>query len=58
MARNAKKTEHVGAKKGRGAHYGPKWEAKRTSAQRRREEARRQTRAARRSRLDDTDGSA
>jgi hypothetical protein len=55
MASNAKKTEHAGPKKGRGAHYGPKWEAKRTSARRRREAARRQTRAARRSPPDDSD---
>jgi hypothetical protein len=37
MAYNAKKTEHVGAKKGSGAFYGPKAEAKKASNRRRRE---------------------
>lgn len=36
MALRAKKTEHVGAKKGRGAFYGHKAEAKRDSNRRRR----------------------
>lgn len=36
MARKAKKTEHSGAKKGRGAFYGRKAEAKKVSTQRRR----------------------
>jgi hypothetical protein len=35
MAYNAKKTEHAGAKKGRGAFYGPKAEAKKASNRRR-----------------------
>ena len=38
MAHNAKKTEHAGPKKGRGAFYGRKAEAKRQSSQRRRED--------------------
>ena len=33
-----KKTEHAGAKKGRGGYYGPKREAKRLSDKRRRTE--------------------
>jgi len=37
MASRASKTEHRGAKKGRGAFWGPKREAKRTSNRRRRE---------------------
>jgi hypothetical protein len=39
MAHNAKKTEHAGPKKGRGAFYGRKAEAKRQSNRRRREDA-------------------
>ncbi len=37
MANRASKTEHAGAKKGRGAFWGPKREAKRASNRRRRE---------------------
>ncbi len=37
MAFKARKTEHSGAKKGRGAFYGRKVEAKRASNRRRRE---------------------
>lgn len=38
MAWGAKKTEHAGAKKGTGAFYGRKAEAKRASNRRRRQE--------------------
>ncbi len=38
MAHNAKKTEHAGPKKGRGAFYGRKAEAKQQSNRRRRED--------------------
>jgi hypothetical protein len=38
MAHNAKKTEHTGSKKGRGAFYGRKADAKKQSNRRRREE--------------------
>jgi len=38
MAYNSKKTEHAGAKKGSGAFYGPKAEAKKASNRRRRED--------------------
>jgi len=41
MALKARKTEHSGAKKGRGAFYGWKVEAKRASNRRRREESKR-----------------
>jgi hypothetical protein len=37
MAHNAKETEHAGPKKGSGAFYGPKAEAKKESNRRRRE---------------------
>jgi len=37
MAYNAKKTEHAGAKKGRGAFYGRKVDAKKASNRRRRQ---------------------
>ena len=37
MANRAKKTEHAGAKKGRGAFWGRKREAKRASNRRRRQ---------------------
>ena len=40
MAHKAKKTEHAGLKKGRGAYFGRKREAKRESARRRRADAR------------------
>ena len=43
MANKAKKTEHAGAKKGSGAFYGPKAEAKKGSNRRRREEDKRAT---------------
>ena len=36
MAYKAKKTEHAGGKKGRGAYHGPKRDAKRESARLRR----------------------
>ena len=39
MANRARKTEHAGAKKGRGAFWGRKGEAKRASNRRRRETA-------------------
>ena len=42
MAHKAKKTEHAGPKKGRGAFYGPKAEAKRSSNRRRRRTAKRE----------------
>ena len=41
MAYNAKKTEHAGPKKGSGAFYGPKAEAKKASNRRRREDDKR-----------------
>jgi hypothetical protein len=41
MAYIAKKTEHAGAKKGRGAYYGRKAEAKKASNRRRRQEDKR-----------------
>ena len=44
MAFKAKKTEHSGAKKGRGAFYGRKVEAKRASNRRRRETGKRTVR--------------
>ena len=46
LANKAKRTEHAGPKKGRGAYYGRKREAKRASARRRREDAKRLSRAA------------
>jgi hypothetical protein len=36
MAYKARKTEHAGSKKGRGAYYGPKRDAKHESRRRRR----------------------
>ena len=48
MAYKAKKTEHSGAKKGRGAFYGPKTQAKKASNRRRREESRDLERGSRR----------
>ena len=39
MGYEAKKTEHAGAKKGRGAYWGVKADAKRESNRRRREDA-------------------
>jgi hypothetical protein len=44
MAFKARKTEHSGAKKGRGAFYGRKVEAKRASNRRRRETGKRAAR--------------
>jgi hypothetical protein len=41
MAYHAKKTEHAGAKKGRGAFYGHKVDAKKASNRRRREDDKR-----------------
>jgi len=41
MALKARKTEHSGAKKGRGAFYGRKVEAKRASNRRRRDDDKR-----------------
>jgi len=41
IAYNVKKTEHAGAKKGSGAFYGPKGEAKKASNRRRREDDKR-----------------
>jgi hypothetical protein len=41
MAYNAKKTEHSGPKKGSGAFYGPKAEAKKASNRRRRKDDKR-----------------
>ena len=41
MAYNAKKSEHTGAKKGSGAFYGPKADAKKASKRRRREDDKR-----------------
>jgi hypothetical protein len=44
MAFRAKKTEYSGAKKGRGAFYGPKAQAKKTSNRRRRTDSKRSAR--------------
>ncbi len=41
MAYKAKKSEHAGSKKGRGAFYGRKTEAKKASNRRRREDDKR-----------------
>jgi hypothetical protein len=46
MGYEAKKTEHCGAKRGRGAYYGYKWEAKKESNRIRRENAKRDIRVA------------
>ncbi len=43
MAYQAKKTEHSGAKRGRGAYWGPKKAAKRDSSRKRRENDRTQS---------------
>jgi hypothetical protein len=43
MAYEAKKTEHAGAKKGRGAYWGPKKNAKRESNRKRRESDKRES---------------
>ena len=51
MAFKARKTEHSGAKKGRGAFYGRKAEAKRMSNQRRRREGKRAARLNREDKL-------
>lgn len=47
MAQGARKTEHAGAKKGRGAFYGRKAVAKAESNRRRREDAKAECRRAR-----------
>jgi len=44
MAGNARKTEHTGSKKGRGAYWGRKADAKRESNRARREVAKRAVR--------------
>ena len=41
MAHNARKTEHAGPKKGAGAYYGHKAEAKHESSRKRRRDGRR-----------------
>jgi hypothetical protein len=46
MALRARKTEHAGAKKGSGAFWGPKAEAKRGSNRKRREDDKRTVREA------------
>jgi hypothetical protein len=47
MAYQAKKTEHSGSKKGRGAYWGPKKDAKRESNRKRRRDDRIESRARR-----------
>ena len=44
MGYEAKKTEHSGAKRGRGAYWGPKRDAKKESNKIRRRSAKRETR--------------
>ena len=44
MAYQAKKTEHSGAKRGRGAYWGPKKDAKRESSRKRRKNDRNESR--------------
>ena len=46
MGCEAKKTEHSGPKRGNGAYWGYKWEAKKESNRIRRENAKREIRAA------------
>ena len=46
MGYEAKKTEHCGPKRGKGAYWGYKWEAKKESNRIRRENAKREIRAA------------
>lgn len=46
MGYEAKKTEHSGPKRGNGAYWGYKWEAKKESNRVRRENAKREIRAA------------
>ena len=46
MGYEARKTEHSGPKRGNGAYWGYKWEAKRESNRIRRENAKREIRAA------------
>lgn len=46
MGYEAKKTEHSGPKRGNGAYWGYKWEAKKESNRVRRENAKRDIRAA------------
>ena len=45
MGYEAKKTEHSGPKRGNGAYWGYKWEAKKESNRVRRENAKREIRA-------------
>jgi hypothetical protein len=45
MGYEAKKTEHAGSKRGNGAYWGYKWEAKKESNRIRRENAKRDIRA-------------
>jgi hypothetical protein len=47
MGYEAKKTEHCGPKRGEGAYWGYKWEAKKESNRIRRENAKREIRDAR-----------
>jgi hypothetical protein len=44
MGSEAKKTEHSGPKRGRGAYWGHKWEAKKESNRMRRENSKREIR--------------
>ena len=44
MAYQARKTEHSGAKRGRGAYWGPKKDGKRESSRKRRENDRNESR--------------
>jgi hypothetical protein len=46
MGYEAKRTEHSGPKRGKGAYWGYKWEAKKESNRIRRENAKREIRAA------------
>jgi len=44
MGYEVKKTEHAGPKRGKGAYWGRKWEAKKESSRRRRKDWRREIR--------------
>jgi hypothetical protein len=44
MGYEAKKTEHAGPKRGAGAYWGRKWEAKKESSRRRRKNGQREIR--------------
>ena len=46
MGYEAKKTEHAGPKRGNGAYWGNRWDAKKESNRIRRENAKREIRAA------------